>query len=196
MKYPFALKSEKRDIFKKIFSSQIDQQVLNFIYIIVDHDRGAYLNLIYEKYAECIRKSRNILLAEITSAYELSSYEKTRLISAISRKEGRAVEASFKIDSSLIGGIVIKIEGKIIDGSLRKSLKDLGDSFAKADFSQVYDSEDLLKEDLKEDNLPESKEEIEFLPDEEDFPQDDISTKEEIVQDKPVKKSKKKKGKK
>ena len=221
MKYPFALKSEKRDIFTKVFSSQVDQQVLNFIYLIIDHDRGAYLNLIYEKYAECIRKSRRILLAEITSAKELSSYEQTRLISSISRREGRAVEASFKIDPSLIGGVVVKIEGKIIDGSLKKSLKDLADSFVKADFSAFSDSEELLEDEFlpKEENLSESEEEIEFLPEKENLseseeeieflPEDEVLPKEEIsieeensktklktVQDEPVKKKKKKKHKK
>ena len=199
MKYPFALKSEKRDIFTKIFSSQVDQQVLNFIYLIIDHDRGAYLHLIYEKYAECIRKSRRILLAEITSAKELSSYEKTRLISSISRREGRAIEASFKIDPSLIGGVIVKIEGKIIDGSLKKSLRDLADSFVRADFSDYSDSEEKFEEEF----LTESEEEIEFLPEDEVLPKEEISTeeeiskpKEEIVQNEPVKKAKKKKHKK
>ena len=188
MKYPFALKSEKRDIFTKVFSSYVDQQVLNFIYLIIDHDRGAYLNLIYEKYAECIRKSRRILLAEITSAKELSSQEKTRLTSAISKREGRAIEPLFKIDSSLIGGVIVKIEGRIIDGSIKKSLRDLADSFVKADFSAYSDSEEKFEEEF----LPESKEEIEFLPEEENS----SKPKEEIVQNESVKKAKKKKHKK
>lgn len=179
MKYPFALKSDKRDIFTKVFSSQVDQQVLNFIYLIIDHDRGSYLKLIYEKYAECIRKSNNRLLAEITSAKELSKIEESRLVSAISRREGRIIEPIFKVDPSLIGGVVVKIEGKVIDGSLKKSLKDLGDSFAKADFSQIYDSDS--KENVE--NLEEKQKETDFLP------------KEEIVKDKILKKSKKKKGK-
>lgn len=216
MKYPFALKSEKRDIFTKVFSSQVDQQVLNFIYLIVDHDRGAYLNLIYEKYAECIRQSRRILLAEITSAKELSSFEKTRLISALSRREGHAIEATFKIDSSLLGGVIVKIEGKIIDGSLKKSLKDLADSFVKADFSAYSDSEEKFEEEF----LPEEEEEIEFLPEDEKLPEEEIEflpedeklpekeieilpeevispePKEEMGQNESIKKSKKKKHKK
>lgn len=199
MKYPFALKSEKRDIFTKVFSSQVDQQVLNFIYLIIDHDRGAYLKLIYEKYAECIRKSRNRLLAEITSAKELSMQEESRLISAISKREGRTIEASFKVDPSLIGGVIVKIEGKIIDGSLKKSLRDLADSLVKADFSDYSDSEEKFEEEF----LSESKEEIEFLPEDEVLPKEDILTeeenskpKEEIVQNEPVKKGKKKKHKK
>ncbi len=205
MKYPFALKSEKRDIFTKVFSSQVDQQVLNFIYLIIDHDRGAYLKLIYEKYAECIRKSRNRLLAEITSAKELSMQEESRLISAISKREGRTIEASFKVDPSLIGGVIVKIEGKIIDGSLRKSLRDLADSFVKADFGDFSDSEKLLEDEFlpKKENLSESEEEIEFLPEDEVLPKEEIlieeensNPKEEIVQNEPVKKGKKKKHKK
>ena len=202
MKYPFALKSEKRDIFTKVFSSQVDQQVLNFVYLIIDHDRGAYLKLIYEKYAECIRKSRNRLLAEITSAKELSMQEESRLISAISKREGRTIEAIFKVDPSLIGGVIVKIEGKIIDGSIKKSLKDLADSFVKADFSDYSDSEEKFEEEF----LPESKEEIEFLPEDEVLPKEELLTeeenskpKEEIVKnepDEPVKKLKKKKHKK
>ena len=200
MKYPFALKSEKRDIFTKVFSSQVDQQVLNFIYLIIDHDRGAYLKLIYEKYAECIRKSRNRLLAEITSAKELSMQEEARLISAISKREGRTIEASFKVDPSLIGGVIVKIEG-----SLKKSLRDLADSFVKADFGDFSDSEKLLEDEFlpKKENLSESEEEIEFLPEDEVLPKEEIlieeensNPKEETVQDEPVKKAKKKKHKK
>lgn len=137
LKYPFGSASEKKDIMKKVFGTFIDVQIMNFIFIIIDRGRASYLDLISKKYSECIKQSRGIVSAEVISAAPLSPSERARLARVLTQKEGRKVEPSFSCDPSLIGGVVIKMGGRVIDGSLSRALSIMKEKFANVDVSAV-----------------------------------------------------------
>ncbi len=65
------------------------------------------------------------IVAEIISARTLSDKSKKTLISKLEKKYGKKVEASIKIDESLIGGAVIKVGDTVIDGSIKGRLEQL-----------------------------------------------------------------------
>ncbi len=60
--------------------------------------------------------------AQITSAVELTADEKHALESKLRTKFGRDLTFEYKVDASLLGGIVAKVGDKIIDGSLAAKL--------------------------------------------------------------------------
>ncbi|MEK7064876.1 MAG: ATP synthase F1 subunit delta [Patescibacteria group bacterium] len=72
----------------------------------------------FEKYS---KKQAGIIEIEIQSARKLD--EKT--LSGIKRVFGDNVEASESIDESLLGGVRVRTEDKILDGSLKTQLKNL-----------------------------------------------------------------------
>ena len=63
----------------------------------------------------------------MTSALELTEEEKTKLSSGLEKRFRSTVEAEYVIDESLIGGILIEADGKVIDGSVRTRLRDIKD---------------------------------------------------------------------
>ncbi len=72
----------------------------------------------YEKYA---KESEGIKMIEIVSARELSS----GVVKEISKHFGEKVEATVKIDSTLLGGVIVKTENEIFDGSIKGQLEKL-----------------------------------------------------------------------
>ena len=74
-----------------------------------------------------VEETKNISDAKIISAVELSEDEKERIILKLEKESGKKIKAEYVVDKSIIGGIIIESDGKIIDGSLRYKLKDIKD---------------------------------------------------------------------
>ena len=80
-----------------------------------------FINFIISEFEKYSKKQAGIIEIEIQSARKLD--EKT--LSGIKRVFGDNVEASESIDESLLGGVRVRTEDKILDGSLKTQLKNL-----------------------------------------------------------------------
>ena len=61
-------------------------------------------------------------MAKVVSARPLSDGEKEKLIAALESRYGVTVEADYKTDPSLLGGMKVEISGTLLDGSARRRL--------------------------------------------------------------------------
>lgn len=61
--------------------------------------------------------------AEVVSSYKLKDEQKKKLKEVLSAKLNRAVTLTEKIDADIVAGLVIKLGGFVIDGSIRNKLK-------------------------------------------------------------------------
>ena len=69
--------------------------------------------------------SQRISNVKITSAVDLTEAEKQKLINKLETMQQSKVQAEYFVDASLLGGLIIEVDGKIIDGSLRHRLQDI-----------------------------------------------------------------------
>ena len=67
----------------------------------------------------------------MTSAVELTEGEKAKLIEKLSQKLGRTIHLECAVDPSLLGGLVVNVDGKVIDGSLRSKLQEIKEVMTK-----------------------------------------------------------------
>ncbi len=74
----------------------------------------------YKKLTEAHLKISNV---KVVSAAKLTREEADRLIQKLEKGSGRHVKAEFVVDPSLLGGMVVSVDGKIMDGSLRSRLR-------------------------------------------------------------------------
>nr|YP_009391640.1 ATP synthase CF1 subunit delta [Laurenciella marilzae]ARW59784.1 ATP synthase CF1 subunit delta [Laurenciella marilzae] len=115
--------SLKKEVIKKVFSNQINDHILNFLYILVDRRRISSLDAIIEKYLELNYRLESVVIAEVFSAVDLNESQIEDLVRQIKlMTRSSKVKLVAKIDPSLIGGFVIKIGSKIIDTSLSGKL--------------------------------------------------------------------------
>lgn len=84
------------------------------------------------KLGEMIRAFRTIaaaqrgeVTAEVTSAHALTDAQIDQLKTKLTQREGRTVKLSTKVDPDLLGGLVVTIGSKRIDGSIRTRLNSL-----------------------------------------------------------------------
>ena len=78
-----------------------------------------------DAYNELLDASERISSAKITSAVALSDAEKDKLIKRLERAGKGKIKAEYFVDEALLGGVIVEINGEIMDGSLRHRLQDI-----------------------------------------------------------------------
>ncbi len=116
---PLITKEDKKDVIQKLFSPHIGKELMDFLFILNDAGRLSIINKIAEEYNEIYNKSRGIVKPKIISAVELKSEQKEKIENKLSQKINKKIEAEYLVNKEIIGGIIIEIEDKTIDFSLK-----------------------------------------------------------------------------
>ena len=107
---------------KNVDKIEIDKRVKKFINILKKNNDLSLVDKIVDKFHECYRKERNISKIRMTSGAKIDS----EILNKIIHKFNNQIEVEEKINKSLIGGMVIKInDDTLIDGSVKRKLEEL-----------------------------------------------------------------------
>ncbi|MEH2265866.1 ATP synthase F1 subunit delta [Nostoc sp.] len=123
---PFIQSENKKALIKQILGEGANPYLRNFLLVLVDKRRIAFLESIFEQYLALLRQLNQTVLAEVISAVPLTEAQQqaiTEKVIAISN--ARQVELETKVDSELIGGVIIKVGSQVIDASIRGQLRRL-----------------------------------------------------------------------
>jgi F-type H+-transporting ATPase subunit delta len=123
---PFIQPDNKKNLLKQLLGEGVNPYLRNFLLLLVDRRRIAFLEPILQQYLALLRELNQTALAEVTSAVPLTEAQLQAVkekVLAISK--AREVEIETKIDRDLIGGVVIKVGSQVIDASLRGQLRRL-----------------------------------------------------------------------
>lgn len=127
---PIAAKKETID---KVFGSEIADFVKKFLWLLVDRRREAALPGIVQEYTKFANEARNIAEAEVTTAVPLSQRQQAALARKLSDVTGKQVVLKMQIDTKILGGVIVKIGDKLIDGSVVRQLQVLKTSLLKGE---------------------------------------------------------------
>nr|YP_009774093.1 ATP synthase delta subunit [Caulacanthus okamurae]QIZ74710.1 ATP synthase delta subunit [Caulacanthus okamurae] len=121
---PLIAKEIKKNVIKKLFSTQINNFLLNFLLVLVDRRRVSLLDLIIDKYFDLVYKLDATIIAQISTAIALNEAQQQSLINKLKiMTDSKQVKLKINIDISLIAGFTIQIGSKIIDTSLSGKLR-------------------------------------------------------------------------
>ena len=102
-----------------------DELIRNFLRLLSEKGRTAQIDEIYRELEELVAAEQKRLTVELTTAYELSDEEAASILKKIEQSSGRTVEATRKVDPSLLGGIVLQAGSLRVDASVRGRLERL-----------------------------------------------------------------------
>ena len=123
---PFVKPENKKNVLKQLLGEGVNLCLRNFLLLLVDRRRIAFLEPILQQYLVLLRQLNQTVLAEITSAVPLTQTQLQAITEkVITLTKARQVELATKIDSDLIGGVIIKVGSQVIDASLRGQLRRL-----------------------------------------------------------------------
>lgn len=124
---PLMSPDSKKGVLRQIAEGNVSDFLLSFLLLLVDRGRVAFLQPILQQYQALLRERNQTVLADVTSAVELSEDQQNAIRDRVKTMTGaNSVELSVQIDPSLIGGLVIKVGSQVIDASLRGQLRRIG----------------------------------------------------------------------
>ena len=115
---------QKRNLLDAIVQREgIDKPVRNLMAVLIDHRRVHFLPRIIEQLEKELDARLGYAQAQIFSARELADPEKRALESQIEKNTGKKVRARYGLDSSLLGGAMVRVGSTIYDGSVKGQLE-------------------------------------------------------------------------
>ena len=117
--------AEKKKALGEIISAKVSPLLRNCVDTLIDMNRADLIQEVAETYITFVEEQKNKIIAEVTSVVELTPGEREKLTVELGKATGKNVSVKTVVDESVLGGLVIRIEDKVIDLSLRKKLNDL-----------------------------------------------------------------------
>ena len=123
--YPGVSADEKKEVLKNIFEGRICEELLNFLYILVDKRRTMNFERIIKVYKSLVEREEGVSYGTVYSVVKLSDERMAELEEQTSKLLQMNVKLENELDPSLLAGFKILVEGKIIDASYRKKFDEL-----------------------------------------------------------------------
>jgi F-type H+-transporting ATPase subunit delta len=99
--------------------------------VLVLKNRFRYTEQIAKEYTAIYDESRGIKRASFTTAVSLNETDKKNYTAQLEKIIGNKLHIDFEVDNNIIGGFIARIDGSLIDGSLRNRLDILRDQISK-----------------------------------------------------------------
>ncbi len=126
LNHPQIPKEDKISMIEKIFKGNIPDELTGFLVVVIDKGRQKSLAEIFDHFLDRVKEYKNIGVAEITSAMELSEEQREKIEKKILETTSfESLETSYKVDEELLGGIKIRIGDRVVDSTVRSRLDKL-----------------------------------------------------------------------
>jgi F-type H+-transporting ATPase subunit delta len=122
---PIVRKEKKLEILAELFKSKVGKTTWRLIELMAEKDRLALLPGMAYDYIRQHNLFAGILEVQITSAFDLDENQKKNLLESLESKTGKIIQATFHTNPALRGGLVVRIEDTVIDGSVKHKLEQL-----------------------------------------------------------------------
>jgi F-type H+-transporting ATPase subunit delta len=122
--------AKRRDALKQALKSQVHAYVVNALLVLQQEELLTQIDVFTSTVTSLAKEKANHRRAEVTSAIELTADERHALERTLVKKFGGTVELSTHVDSSLLGGLVVRIDDWQFDGTLKRTCKRLADTLA------------------------------------------------------------------
>lgn len=123
--YPAVSAQDKKDVLKNIFGGRICDELLNFMYVLIDKRRTMNFEKIIKVYKKLVDKEEGYSYGTVYSVEPIEEDRMKELEAEVSKLFAANVRLVNEIDPKLMGGIKILVDGKMIDVSIRKKFDDL-----------------------------------------------------------------------
>ena len=130
------LQNEEIAFIENVFKGRVSDEVMGFFHIIVTKDRYNDMIDIFDYFLHKVKEHKGIGTAHVTSAIVLSEEQKAAVEKRLlETTRYQSFEMDYCVDPSILGGLVIRIEDRVVDSSLKTQLDKLTKQLSKIQLS-------------------------------------------------------------
>ena len=104
---------------------KLQKELRNLLAVLIKNDRIHDVHEVAAAWRTEMQERQGIRSVEIVTARELSEKDRKGLVAGVGKLAGAKIQASFKLDTSILGGTVVRIGSTVYDGSVRGRLERL-----------------------------------------------------------------------
>ncbi|OGT05996.1 MAG: ATP synthase F1 subunit delta [Gammaproteobacteria bacterium GWF2_41_13] len=124
IKNPMIPKVQKLDLLIDLLGEMSEPQK-NFLMLLALYRRLFLFSDIAPIFDAYYREAKQIAAVLAVSAYPLSVEQEAQLKNALQRKLDKKIELSLRVDASILGGVILTVGDRVLDGSLKRRLMEL-----------------------------------------------------------------------
>ncbi|WP_419725852.1 F0F1 ATP synthase subunit delta [Terrisporobacter petrolearius] len=131
LKSPLVGKIEKVKLIESLFNNKINNNLKNFLKILVEKGRISSLKSIELTFKQLLNDKNNIIEGTVISAIPLTDKKVKELEGKLSKKYNKNVTLENKVDQSILGGVLVRLGNTQIDGSVKTRLDNIKDQLSR-----------------------------------------------------------------
>ncbi|GAB4281019.1 MAG: ATP synthase F1 subunit delta [Coriobacteriia bacterium] len=113
---------KKREIVREIFAGQASPEAVAVATVLAERGEIETLEAVGRLFREISERELGMVVAEVTTAVPLNDDMRKLLTDKLSSMLDRPVTLREQVDPSIVGGVVIKVAGRVLDGSVALQL--------------------------------------------------------------------------
>jgi ATP synthase F1 delta subunit len=125
LKMPTASGAQKKEVLKQVLGGQMTAESEHFICVLIDKRRIGSFEGIRTAFERYVDEHNGVTAGRIVSAVPLSEMQIAKFEAETSKLFQKKVKLTQETDASILGGVRIYIDGKLIDASIRTRLDGL-----------------------------------------------------------------------
>lgn len=125
LRSPIIKPTLKKETLSKIFKSHLSDLTMQFVTLVATKKRSAILNQIASSFIREYNKFAGIIEVEVRAAKELSSVQVKELQKVLEKTTSKKVNLASTTQAELKGGMLVKIDDTVIDGTIKHKLEQL-----------------------------------------------------------------------
>ena len=123
---PLVSTEKKREILDKTLKSELNAETFKFLLVLVSRDRINLLSAVIDSYLQLVYRLASIKTIEVSTAFAFTNKQKNMLIKKLKElTNAREIRLEITVDSSLIGGFLIKTNSRVVDFTVKNQLQKL-----------------------------------------------------------------------
>ena len=131
LRSPLVAKIEKVKLIESLFNNKINNNLKNFLKILVEKGRISSLKSIELTFKQLLNDKNNIIEGTVISAIPLTDEKVKELEEKLSKKYNKNVTLENKVDQSILGGVLVRLGNTQIDGSVKTRLDNIKDQLSQ-----------------------------------------------------------------
>jgi F-type H+-transporting ATPase subunit delta len=119
---PYFAEQTKRDLIREVFTGRLDRTTVNFLSVMIDHNRGTLLPKVLGRFRQLYRVYQGYESVAVTVAQSPSPEQFQKLARELAEAMRAKIDLEVLVDPSILGGVIIRHGDKLLDNSIRGRL--------------------------------------------------------------------------
>lgn len=126
MAHPGITKEDKIQLAEDILKEHVSKDLTGFIVLLISNGRFQELDAIFAYFIHLVKEHKKIGVAYVESAIELTKEQQQQVVDKLlETTEYESFEMHFSVKEDLMGGMLVRINDRVVDSSIKTKLQDL-----------------------------------------------------------------------